>query len=73
MKVSKRIEAVVTNTYVSGWNDEIEVLCGDDKIVLAMDESQQRKLMQNLQKRITEHDEERAKELENAETATADD
>ena len=73
MKVSKRIEAVVTNTYVSGWNDEIEVLCGDDKIVLAMDESQQRKLVQNLQKRIAELDEERAKEREDAESANADD
>ena len=73
MKVSKRIEAVVTNTYTSGWNDEIEILCGDDKIVLAMDESQQRKLAQGLLKRIAELDEKRAKERENAENATADD
>ena len=73
MKVSKRIEAVVTNTYTSGWNDEIEILCGDDKIVLAMDESQQRKLAQGLLKRIAELDDKRAKEREDAESANADD
>jgi hypothetical protein len=71
MKVSQQITAgKLTSSYMSSWNNELQLSFGDDQVTLKIDESELRDLRNRLNERIESIDTERKEELE-AELAKA--
>ena len=71
MKVSQQISAgKLTSSYISSWNNELQLSFGDDEVTLKMDEMEMRDLRNRLNERIETIDNERKEELE-AEVAKA--
>ena len=71
MKVSQQISAgKLTSSYISSWNNELQLGFGDDQVTLKMDESELRDLYTRLGERIESIDTERKEEME-AEVAKA--
>ena len=71
MKVSQQISAgKLTSSYISSWNNELQLSFGDDEVTLKMDEMEMRDLRNRLNERIETIDNERKEEME-AEVAKA--
>ena len=71
MKVSQQISAGnLTGSYISSWNNELQLNFGDDQVTLKMDEGELRDLRNRLNERIESIDNERKEEME-AEVAKA--
>jgi hypothetical protein len=65
MKVSQQISAgKLTSSYISSWNNELQLGFGDDQVTLKMDESELRDLYTRLGERIESIDTERKEEME---------
>jgi hypothetical protein len=65
MKVSQQIAAgKLTSSYISSWNNELQLSFGDDQITLKMDESELRDLHIRLGERIESIDTERKEKVE---------
>ena len=63
MKVRQTISAgKLTGSYLSSWNNELQLSFGDDKVELKMDEDAMRELHGELAERIGEIDKERLDE-----------
>ncbi len=64
MKISQQIAAgKLTSSYISSWNNELQLSFGDDEITLKMDEAEMRDLRNRLNERIENIDNERKEEL----------
>jgi hypothetical protein len=71
MKVSQQINAgKLTGSYISSWNNELQLSFGDDQVTFKMDEGELRDLRNRLNERIESIDTERKEEVE-AELAKA--
>jgi len=65
MKVSQQISAGnLTGSYISSWNNELQLNFGDDQVTLKMDEGELRDLRNRLNERIESIDNERKEEME---------
>ena len=65
MKVSQQISAGnLTGSYISSWNNELQLNFGDDQVTLKMDEGELRDLRNRLDERIESIDNERKEEME---------
>ena len=64
MKFSQQITAgKLTSSYISSWNNELQLSFGDDEVTLKMDEAEMRDLRNRLNERIETIDNERKEEL----------
>jgi|TARA_Y100000310_G_scaffold41620_1_gene38909 hypothetical protein len=64
VKISQQIAAgKLTSSYISSWNNELQLSFGDDEITLKMDEAEMRDLRNRLNERIENIDNERKEEL----------
>jgi len=65
MKVSQHITAgKLTSSYISSWNNELQLSFGDNEVTFKMDEAEMRDLRNRLNDRIDTIDKERQEELE---------
>jgi hypothetical protein len=64
MKFSQQIAAgKLTSSYISSWNNELQLSFGNDEVTLKMDEEEMRDLRNRLSERIETIDNERKEEL----------
>lgn len=64
MKFSQRITAgKLTSSYISSWDNELQLSFGDDEVTFKMDEAEMRDLRNRLNERIENIDNERKEEL----------
>jgi len=64
VKFSQQIAAgKLTSSYISSWNNELQLSFGDDEVTFKMDEAEMRDLRNRLNERIENIDNERKEEL----------